>query len=84
MPPSKRARLSSMLRWKASNSSGRNARPNPTSSLPREMQSSIAVSPATLIGWLKIGRTAPVTRRTRLVRAATAVRNTIGLGVMPP
>jgi len=73
-----------MLRSKASNSSGRNARANPTSSRPREMASSIAVSPASLIGWLKIGITAPVTSRIRRVSAATALRKMIGFRIMPP
>jgi hypothetical protein len=69
---------------KASNSSGMNARPKPTSSRPWLMLSTIASSPASLIGWLNAGITAPVMRRMRRVRAASAESRISGLGVWPP
>ena len=80
-PSSKRARDSSRLRPKRSNSCGRQARAKPTSRRPPEMASSMPISPASFSGLLKIGRTAPVTRRARLVRCAAAARNTIGFGL---
>ena len=67
-----------------SNSFGMKARPKPTSRRPLLRLSRTASSAASLTGWLKAGMTAPVIGRIRVVRAATADRNTIGLGEWPP
>jgi hypothetical protein len=48
------------------------------------MLSSIASSPPRCAGWWNAGITAPVMTRMRLVRAATADRNTQGFGEWPP
>ena len=56
------------------------ARPKPQSSRPPEIASSMPISPATLRGLLKMGSTAPVTRRAFRVRIAAAVRKICGFG----
>jgi hypothetical protein len=81
MPSRKRSTDSSGEMPKRRNSCGKNARANPTSRRPFEIASSIAISPASLKGWLKTGNTAPVTSRIVDVRAATAERKTIGAGL---
>ena len=80
IPSLNRALLSFRLRPKISNSMGRNARAKPHSSRPPEMASSMPISPAILSGLLKIGSTAPVTRRAFFVRWQAADRKMWGLG----
>jgi len=69
---------------KPSNSLGMKARPKPTSSRPLLRFVEERQLGGQLDRVVEGGMTAPVIGRIRVVRAATADRNTIGLGEWPP